>query len=97
MRSDEDVAQLRTLNIPYLVARCLDIDLENKVERVHALRLARKLMVLSPGLFPEALARAVAAVAEEDNKEKDKLRSSCLAMLCELSKIHCFIMLLIFD
>ena len=70
------------------MARCLDLDLENKVERVHALRLARRMMVVAPGAFPEALARSVAAVAEEDSKERDKLRSACLAVLCELSEIY---------
>ncbi len=68
--------------------RCLDIDLDNKLERVQALRLARKMAFVSPKSFPISVARSLVSIAEGDNKEMDRFNQVCLAALCELSKIR---------
>ena len=68
------------------VHRCLDIELDNKFERLQALRLIRQIMFLAPASFPQCLVRSLVSIAEGDHKETDRLRKICLAVLCELSK-----------
>ena len=58
IKKSEDVQALETLNVHYLVTRCLDLELENKVERVQALKLARSAAFIDSGRhFPPALLR----------------------------------------
>ncbi len=48
---------MRRLGIPHLVARGIDLDLDNRAERVQALRVARRMAYAAPEQFPEAVAR----------------------------------------
>ncbi len=48
---------MRRLGIPHLVARGMDLDLDNRAERVQALRVARRMVYAAPEQFPEAVAR----------------------------------------
>ena len=86
IKTSEDSQALVTFNMHYLIARCLDIELDNKVERIQALKLARNLLYQGQGQdLPMILLRSIVAVAEEGKKEDDRLYRAALAILCEIS------------
>ena len=62
-KTKNDLKQLNDLHVPYLVTRCLDLELENKVERLQALKLARNLAYISlsseEDVFPLILLRSI--------------------------------------
>ena len=62
-KTKNDLKQLNDLHIPYLVTRCLDLELDNKVERLQALKLARNLAYISlsseEDVFPLLLLRSI--------------------------------------
>ncbi|MPC71863.1 Rapamycin-insensitive companion of mTOR [Portunus trituberculatus] len=82
----EDVEALMAVNVIPLVIRCMDIMLDNQVERVQALRLARRLLMVAPDLFPLSLARCLVAIARDGAKERDRLLRSALATLNEMGR-----------
>ncbi|UYV73015.1 RICTOR [Cordylochernes scorpioides] len=69
-----------------LLARSLDVALENRLERVHALRLVR--VLLSVGHLPPGLVRCLVAIARDGSAEKDLMVAGCLACLCELGVVN---------
>ena len=89
-KTKETLQNLNNLHIPYLITRCLDIELDNKVERLQALKLVRNLAFIShqSDNFPVLLLRSVVAIAEGGKKEDDRLYRVALALLCEMSVIN---------
>ena len=88
IKTSEDSQALVTFNMHYLIARCLDIELDNKVERIQALKLARNLLYQGKGQdLPMILLRSIVAIAEEGKKEDDRLYRAALAILCEISVV----------
>lgn len=84
----EDVEAILRLNIHYLITRCLDIELDNKVERIQALKLARSIALIGQGkLFPMILLRSIVSIAEGGKTDDDRLYRAALALLCEMSVI----------
>jgi rapamycin-insensitive companion of mTOR len=72
-------------NTHILIVRSLDINLENKLERLHGLRLSRKLLSLLPHQgFPKAIARCLVSIARDGLQERDLLTRSCWATIAEL-------------
>ena len=45
IRSKQDVVAVTSVNMHLLIARTLDLDLDNKPERIQAVKLARKLLI----------------------------------------------------
>ncbi|KAK8396470.1 hypothetical protein O3P69_005488 [Scylla paramamosain] len=84
----EDVQALMAVNVIPLIIRCMDIMLDNQVERVQALRLARRLLMVAPDLFPLSLARCLVAIARDGAKERDRLLRSALATLNEMAILN---------
>lgn len=77
-----------SLNVHYLITRCLDIELDNKVERIQALKMARALAFIGQGqLFPMILLRSIVSIAEGGKTDDDRLYRAALALLCEMSVI----------
>lgn len=68
------------------IFRSLDICLDNDIERLHAMRLIRKIMSLCPENFPSSLLMVMVAIANDGSKEHDKLVKACLASICELGE-----------
>ena len=66
----------------------MDIMLDNQVERVQALRFARRLLMVAPDYFPVSLARCLVAIARDGAKERDRLLRSALATLNEMGVCH---------
>lgn len=71
-------------NIPILVCRSLDINLDNRAERLQALRLIRKLLVVYPSGFPSTLTNTITAISRDGIQEKDVMTRTCAATLAEL-------------
>jgi len=88
--SQPDVMAVTAVNMHLLLARTLDLDLDNRSERVQAVRLARKLMVHGSSCFPSSLVKCILAIVQRGGKEKsrDVLWRVSLAMLCELSCLN---------
>ena len=84
----EHVDALKEMNIHYLIARSLDIDLDNKVERIQALKLIRRCAQIGPKDIPISLARAIVALVEGGPSEGDRLYRASLCICCELSILH---------
>ena len=85
LRSESAVVSFYRVNADLLVVRSLDVVLENKIERLQALRLVRKLLGLNPGLFSPALTRCLVSLARDGLAERDILTRSCCATLSELT------------
>lgn len=64
--------------------RSIDIWLDNEIERIHALRLVRRLLAISSDKFPRSLFGAILSVACDGARERDRMVSVCLATLCEI-------------
>ncbi|KAI8509714.1 hypothetical protein Bbelb_121420 [Branchiostoma belcheri] len=73
---------LLRLKVDFLIARCLDIAQSNDGERVQALRLIRKSVVVS-----RSLVNTLVSVGNEGSQERDRLLRASLCVLCELA-IH---------
>ena len=84
----EHVNIVQEMNLHYLIARSLDIDLDNKIERIQAIKLIRKLLQISLRDIPVSLARAVVALVEGGPSEGDRLYRASLCVCCELSILH---------
>lgn len=82
---------LLKLNLQHLIARSLDIVLENRIERVQALRLTRHLLSIDPSTFPLALGRCLCAIAGDNSLEKDMLLRACWATIAELTIVNAVI------
>ncbi|KAL3268353.1 hypothetical protein HHI36_007469 [Cryptolaemus montrouzieri] len=84
LTNESDVIEFNNLLIPYLVTRCLDLSLKNDSERLEAMKLIRRVLLLSPSNFHNSLARCLISLANGGIEEKDRMIRICLATLCEL-------------
>jgi hypothetical protein len=66
--------------------RCIDICLDNEIERIHAVRLIRRVAHVVPKNFPSVLLPPLIAIVMDGSSDKDKMIGICLATLCELCK-----------
>lgn len=62
--------------------------LENHSERIHALRLTRRMMFLAPDVFPETLVRALTALVQDGPPLNDWMFKAALGVTCELGEIQ---------
>ncbi|XP_046330991.2 rapamycin-insensitive companion of mTOR-like isoform X1 [Haliotis rufescens] len=74
-----------SLHLDYLVARSLDICMDNEIERVHAIKLIRNICQLSPQKLCPSLLYPLIAVANDGASERDRLLRVCLASVCEIA------------
>ena len=79
---------LLELNLQHLISRSLDIVLENRIERVQALRLIRHILSIDPNIFPLAFGRCLCAIAGDNSLEKDLLLRACWATIAELTAVN---------
>lgn len=82
--SPEHVRSLIRCNQIHLVVRSLDINLENKVERLQALRLIRRMIAVLPSEVPLSLVRVLVAIARDGMQE----RGMCPSVI--LTDCDCF-------
>lgn len=82
---DQETAHAFILsNQVHLVVRSLDINLDNKIERLQALRLLRHLIAIVPTDLPVSAARALVAIARDGLQDSDNLTRPCWAAIAEL-------------
>jgi len=86
IKTEHHVKSIYKLKLDFLIARSIDICLDNKTERIQALRLIRKLLSKDHQAFPLSLARCLIAISKDgnDKNSKDLILRTCLAMLSEL-------------
>lgn len=96
LQNNEALEAFLQIKLQFLVSRSLDILLDNRMERIQALRLMRKVLCLNPNKFPRAFTNCLVSIINEGMQERDVLRPS-LATLSQLSKFkNLFKYLLIF-
>ena len=82
--NDETARAFINSNQVHLVVRSLDINLDNKSERLQALRLLRHLIAVLPDEVPISAARALVAIARDGLQDSDVLTRPCWATVSEL-------------
>lgn len=85
LKDEITVKSILRVNLPIFIVRSIDVVLENRTERIQALRLVRKFLSISPQLFPPAFTRSLVAIAQDGLTEHDSLTRACWALLAELS------------
>ena len=88
LKKEQDVVAINKLQYPYFVARSMDVNLRNEMERMQALRLARRILALAPKHFSPALARSLISLTNGGIDEKDRAFRAFLATLCELGVLN---------
>ncbi|XP_026669224.1 rapamycin-insensitive companion of mTOR [Ceratina calcarata] len=88
LKKEQDVVTINKLQYPYFVARSMDINLRNEMERMQALRLVRRILVLAPKHFSPILARSLISLTNGGVEEKDGTLRVFLATLCELGVLN---------
>ncbi|XP_069739810.1 rapamycin-insensitive companion of mTOR-like isoform X2 [Narcine bancroftii] len=84
-RDSSVLQKVLKLRVDYLIARCIDIQQSNEVERTQALRLVRKMITVNAALFPSSITNSLIAVGNDGLQERDRMVRACLAILCELA------------
>ncbi|XP_062538285.1 rapamycin-insensitive companion of mTOR [Armigeres subalbatus] len=90
-----DVRALNELQLGHLVCRSLDVLLKNEEERVQALKLVRKQLMVAPELVCPALVRCLVSLGESGAEDRtmrmdreDRMLRACLATLCEFGVLN---------
>ncbi|XP_074546078.1 rapamycin-insensitive companion of mTOR-like isoform X2 [Halichoeres trimaculatus] len=85
IRDSRVMEKVLRLQVDYLIARCIDIQQSNEIERTQAVRLARKMISVNARLFPSSLTNSLIAVGNDGLHERDRMVRACIAIICELS------------
>ncbi|KAL3868472.1 hypothetical protein ACJMK2_041273 [Sinanodonta woodiana] len=85
LMDEETVAVVLDLHIDFLIARSLDICLDNEVERIHAQKLVRKMIHLVPHLVPCSLVYPLVSIGNDGAAERDRMVRISMATVCELA------------
>ncbi|XP_043925810.1 rapamycin-insensitive companion of mTOR [Protopterus annectens] len=85
IRETSILQKVLKLKVDYLIARCIDIQQSNEVERTQALRLVRKMVSVNASLFPISLVNSLIAVGNDGLQERDRMVRACIAIICELA------------
>ncbi|KOC64221.1 Rapamycin-insensitive companion of mTOR [Habropoda laboriosa] len=88
LKKEQDVIAINKLQYPYFVARSMDVNLRSEMERMQALRLVRRILVLAPKHFSPVLARSLISLTNGGVEEKDGAFRAFLAILCELGVLN---------
>ncbi|KAK0085804.1 hypothetical protein PV326_005791 [Microctonus aethiopoides] len=88
LKKQEDVVAVNKLHYPYFIARSMDINLKNDMERLQALRLVRRILALAPNHFSPVLARSLASLTNGGIEEKDRSFRVFLGTMCELGVLN---------
>ncbi|XP_067106175.1 rapamycin-insensitive companion of mTOR-like [Osmerus mordax] len=85
IRDSNILEKVLRLQVDYLIARCIDIQQNNEVERTQALRLVRKMITVNALLFPSSITNSIIAVGNDGRQERDRMVRACIAIICELA------------
>ncbi|XP_026052059.1 rapamycin-insensitive companion of mTOR-like [Carassius auratus] len=85
IRDGNILQKVLRLQVDYLIARCIDIQQSNEVERTQALRLVRKMITVNAPVFPSSITNSLIAVGNDGPQERDRMVRACIAIICELA------------
>ncbi|XP_074640196.1 rapamycin-insensitive companion of mTOR-like isoform X2 [Tubulanus polymorphus] len=88
LENDEILAAVLKLRLDYLIARSLDIyvdDNDSDLERIQAVKLIRKIIQIEPRVVPQSLIFPLVAIAFGGTSKKDPLYRLCYETICELA------------
>ncbi|XP_051955427.1 rapamycin-insensitive companion of mTOR-like [Xyrauchen texanus] len=85
IRDSTILKKVLRLQVDYLIARCIDIQQSNEVERTQALRLVRKMITVNALLFPSSVTNSLMAVGNDGLQDRDRMVRVCIAIICELA------------
>lgn len=88
LKEERDVKTLHNLQYPYLIARSFDLSVHSDAERMQALRLIRRMLVLAPSTLSPGLVRSLVSLANGAAEEKDRMLRVCLATLSEICVLN---------
>ncbi|CAH1957732.1 unnamed protein product [Acanthoscelides obtectus] len=88
LKTENDVAHINKLLIPFLIVRSVDLILGNDVERIEAMRLMRNILIIAPAKFDIAMARCMVSLAFDGAEAKDRMLRVCLATLSDLGVLN---------
>lgn len=91
LRTTEDLHTFNRIRFPYFVSRSLDILLKNEEERIQALKLIRKMMMISAEAVSPVLIRCLVALVDTsmiENSKPDRIVRACLATLSEFGVLN---------
>ncbi|CAG2101936.1 unnamed protein product [Medioppia subpectinata] len=88
LRDEESAESVCRVNLPLLICRSIDIVLDNRLERIQALRLVRQLLSLSPKRFPAAITHCLVSIAKDGVQERDMIVRACWATVAELTVMN---------
>ncbi|CAL1528119.1 unnamed protein product, partial [Lymnaea stagnalis] len=82
---EETLDTFLLLHFDFLVARCLDVSLDNEIERIHAVKLIRQIIKSAPLKFPKSLLYVLVAIGNDGASERDRMVRVALETICELA------------
>lgn len=89
LKEQQDIIAMNKLNYPYFIARSMDVLLRNDMERMQALRLLRRILLIAPKHLSPILARSLICLTNSGVEEKtDRSFRVFLATLCELGVLN---------
>lgn len=97
LRTVDDLHSFNRLNLPYFICRSLDLVVKNEEERIQALKLIRKMIMISPDLLSIAIVRCLVSLCDTlmiDGQKPDRIVRACLATLSELGVLNPLLLIL---
>lgn len=88
MKTKKDLQAFNNLQMPIVLCRSLDLVLnKNEEERIQALKLIRKMIMISPELISPGIVRCLTSLGDTlmiEGTKPDRIVRACLATLSEL-------------
>lgn len=77
-----------TSSICFFVPHCrsIDISLDNEVERIHAIKLVRRILQIAPKKLSDLLLYPLVAISNDGTGERDRMVRIALETICETGK-----------
>ncbi|KAL7046361.1 hypothetical protein ACKWTF_002551 [Chironomus riparius] len=91
LKTPNDLQIFNNLQLPILVCRSLDLVVKNEEERIQALKLIRKMILISPEQLSPKIVRCLTSLADTvtiDGAKPDRIVRACLATLSELGVLN---------
>lgn len=91
IRDKKDIQLFNDLQLPFLLCRSLDIVIRNDEERMQALKLIRKFLIIGPNHLSPIIVKCLVSLAE--GGKEDRALRSVLAILCEVAVLNSLLLI----
>ncbi|CAM1291834.1 PPWD1 (predicted) [Pycnogonum litorale] len=88
LHDERSVDIFLALHIDLLMCRCIDIVLDNQIERIQALKVIRKIIKVCPMKVTPALVNCITSLANDECQGQEKLIRACLSIISELVVVN---------